>query len=778
MFLPEMQCNSSIKLWLCTDYLGQTHILIRTHGQVATVVADGREKKPDVKNSIPMFTTTCSNCQNKAQYKQIFSPFYDLPGLESGMEDVIVKALTALPLCGKFTFMDRPTKNTSSNLSHIIISSRTLAGVWLLLVGLFSSFLLVACESENNLNRTKSGLIDTSSMATGFIAKDCVNPDGEEGCAELIGEQVMQAGNLRDFVVEYTVGPSGINIGGGVSLGIHHGAEWHTQIHSDSEDGFVRLRSSPGDTLKVTQRNHSPLGMFDTTSPSLKSNAIFHNVLIVTADSRRLKPGEKLQFHFGAGSTKVSVPPYIDPLHEFRITTDSDGDGIFHAIAQSPVFEIRHAESNEFAALADSQVSVDKSFDVFVKMEDSYHNVVESWNGLVNIDDEHGRRVASNVAIARGVGQAQVRLSTSGPHRLRISDTEGILKGRSNPIRVYDELPEQRLYWSDLHGHTNVSDGLGVSADEYFRFGRDVSRLDVVALTDHGHFDWTANIKAVQEYHQPGEYVTILAQEAGAGSDHMNIYYRRDNTEHLSQWQTNYQRFLDWVKHQFNGNGHEHEIEAMVAPHHFAYDRGDPDYPFGAWDDEVARFIEVYSSHGTSEYPGNPRPLAHASSDPRKYMQNALDEGLRFGVIAASDNHDSHPGRSVWGRYPGGLAGIWASELTREAIWQALYHYQTYGTSLDRIYVEFSIDGDFMGSEIQTDQPVAISAYVIGKSDNVTVELLRNSQVIHTEKTSTGFIELDISDQADSGTAHYYLRVTQDNGERAWSSPIWVETDE
>ena len=116
--------------------------------------------------------------------------------------------------------------------------------------------------------------------------------------------------------------------------------------------------------------------------------------------------------------------------------------------------------------------------------------------------------------------------------------------------------------------------------------------------------------------------------------------------------------------------------------------------------------------------------------------------------------------------------------MTREAVWQALYRYRTYGTSLDRIYVEFSIDGNFMGSEIQTDQPVAISAYVIGKSDNVTVELLRNSQVIHTEKTDTGFVELDITDQHDSGSAYYYLRITQDNGERAWSSPIWVETGE
>lgn len=88
--------------------------------------------------------------------------------------------------------------------------------------------------------------------------------------------------------------------------------------------------------------------------------------------------------------------------------------------------------------------------------------------------------------------------------------------------------------------------------------------------------------------------------------------------------------------------------------------------------------------------------------------------------------------------------------------------------------MEFSIDGNFMGSDINTDQPVAISAYVIGKSDNVTVELLPNSQVIHVAKTDNGLVKLDIFNQQAGGAAHCYLRVTQDNGERAWPSPIWV----
>ena len=84
------------------------------------------------------------------------------------------------------------------------------------------------------------------------------------------------------------------------------------------------------------------------------------------------------------------------------------------------------------------------------------------------------------------------------------------------------------------------------------------------------------------------------------------------------------------------------------------------------------------------------------------------------------------------GGYAGGLAGIWAPELTRESVWQALNAYRTYGTSLHRIYVEFTIDGQPMGSELDVDGAATIQAYAITKRDGVTVELLRDNAVIAT----------------------------------------------
>ena len=123
--------------------------------------------------------------------------------------------------------------------------------------------------------------------------------------------------------------------------------------------------------------------------------------------------------------------------------------------------------------------------------------------------------------------------------------------------------------------------------------------------------------------------------------------------------------------------------------------------------------------------------------------------------------------------YPGGLAGIWATELTREAVWDAFWNYSTFGTSIDRIYLQYTMNGEPMGSTLSTDS-VDINAYVIGKTDNVTAELIRNNVVIQSYQTSNGVLDINFAENPGSGEHYYYFRITQDNGEQAWSTPIWV----
>ncbi len=598
--------------------------------------------------------------------------------------------------------------------------------------------------------------------------------DGE-GHAQLVGANTFVAGAKSRFSVRFTVGPSGIPVGGGIAIGLHHASEWEAQIHAPDARGYVKIAGALADNFSFERFVQVPDGMFEDEQPALFSNTIFHRLLVATVVARPLKRGEVVEFSFGANDEGIYPPRYIDADHEFRITTDIDADGVYRAIERSPVFSIIPGEALALSATAPSQALVQQPFPVLVRLEDQFYNLAGAYTGAVSILDEHLNVVAADVPIVGGIGNAHVTLSTPGAHRLRLVADGRHYVGRSNPIRVFDALPPWRLYWADLHGHTGVSDGLGANADEYFTFGRDVAGLDIIALTDHGNFDWPANIEAVKTFYQPGKYVTLLAQEAGAGRDHMNLYFRRDDEDHISEWQTDYGEYVEWVARQYDVQAQE----MMTAPHHFSYNRGargHPQYPFGLWNDNTMRFVEVYSSHGASEYFGNPRPLAGASKDRGKYMQTALARGLKFGVIGASDNHDSKPGRSIWGNYPGGLSGVWVKSLDREQVWNALWNYRVYATSIDRIYLEFYLNGETVGSTVKAASgTVDISAYVIGKTDDLTVELVKDNDVVQTFSTANGLVEVSVQDTPGPGSHYYYLRVVQDNGERAWSTPVWVE---
>lgn len=596
--------------------------------------------------------------------------------------------------------------------------------------------------------------------------------DGE-GTAQLVSPRSLIAGESAQIVIEVTAGPSGIPVGGGVCLGLHHAAAWpQIQVNAPEKAGYTSYSCATPGNFEVTWYGWVPKGVFTDVQATGRSDGIHHQVAIAKVTKAPIEPGEVVTITLGANEKGIAVQRHSDPGHEFHISTDVDGDGVFKGIAVQPRKDILPAAATQLVASVPAQITPAVKFELQVRAEDAFHNLATGYNGTVTVHDEDGALLLDEVELTDGMARVALFVNTEGPRRLRLSD--GVLSGRGNPCRAMMEMPELRIYWGDIHGHTSVSDGLGENAEEFFAFGRDVANLDVCALTDHGHFDWPANIAAVQKYHDPYRYVALLAQEGGARMDHLNYYYRGDTTPHIEGWPPDYGVLLNTLYEQYNDGA---EPQVITGPHHFTYDRGDDRYPFGIWDDRVARFVEVYSSHGTSEYLGNPRPCQGAK-DESKFMQAGLAKGLRFGVIGASDNHDSKPGRTIWGHYPGGLNAFLAPELTREDIWKALWNRHVYATSFDRIYMEFTLDGEPMGSDLERDGAVTLHYYVLGKTDNLTVHLLRNNEEIRVDETGNGLVEVTIEDTPPADDNFYYLRVVQDNGERAWSTPIWVRTPE
>ncbi len=546
------------------------------------------------------------------------------------------------------------------------------------------------------------------------------------------------------------------------------------QVRAPNGPAFVAVEPPAGVRIELNYEEWFPAEKLARPQHALWHDGIFHMVFWGTVSGRGLDPGERVTFRFGGEPGGGAAHRIADANHQFRVMTDTDGNGVFQGIAESPLLDVVANKVHHFAAVCPSQIPVGKSFTLQVRAEDEYYNVVRDtqgragYDGTVTVRDEDGA-VIGEVPLRNGLACGKLTVATPGPRRFRIGD--GAHAGRSNPCKAFHTLPAQRIYWGDIHGHTGISDGLGDSCSEYFAYGRDVAALDVCALTDHGHFDWEHNQRAVRDFHAPGRYVTLLAQEAGAGPDHMNYYFRHDDTAHVHRWTKDYADLQELVRAQYNSGD---TPEAAIGPHHFSYKRGDDRYPFGLWDTHVCRFVEVYSSHGASEFPGNPRPVGGPRAAYTKFMQHGLAQGLRFGVIAASDCHDSRPGRTIWGHYPGGLAAFLAPALDRESIWQALWNRRTYAAGMDRIYIEFTVDGHTMGSDIEAGAAVEIAYEVIGKTDAVKVELLRNNAVFRTDAAENGVIRACFEDTPEPPETFYYLRVTQDNGERAWSTPVWV----
>jgi hypothetical protein len=138
----------------------------------------------------------------------------------------------------------------------------------------------------------------------------------------------------------------------------------------------------------------------------------------------------------------------------------------------------------------------------------------------------------------------------------------------------------------------------------------------------------------------------------------------------------------------------------------------------------------------------------------------------------------SYPGdRQAHTPFKGGLCAIWAPELTREALFRAIMRRHCYGTTGARIIVRFAVDGRPMGSDVVPNGPTVRAAVeVAGTEELKTVEIVSAGKVVHALPLTRGEARLsETIDLPAQAGGHYYLRVTQFDGERAWTSPVFID---
>jgi hypothetical protein len=460
--------------------------------------------------------------------------------------------------------------------------------------------------------------------------------------------------------------------------------------------------------------------------------------LVIDIRDGALAPGDVVKVTFGdtsAGGPGSRAQTFREETYEFRIAVDPFGNGVFDLAPDPPTLRIIGGPAARLCARAPSEVGAGEPFAVTVVAEDHLGNPSDGFQGTVQLVRE------GNVTILqahefqleeRGAHRFEgLTLPAPGVYRLLAQEEQGALQAASNPIVCQKVAPSLRLFWGDIHGQTESTVGTG-TVDEYLAFGRDVAALDVVShcandlrvTAEH----WRETKELIKRYHQPGRYVTFLAYEwsgpTPGGGDH-NVYFLGDDgplhrSSHgqvadISDIDTD--RFpINKLHETLRGRG-----DVLVIPHiggrHANLDYYDPDH---------CPLIEIASVHGVFEW----------------FAEDALRRGFRVGFIASSDDHSGRQGAA----YPtgtdihfgmrGGLVGIYAKDLSREAIWEAFWARRCYGTTGERIILRLSADGSPMGSELLASRPPLLEVEVIGTAPLEMVELRRGLDIIYSHPLS------------------------------------------
>ena len=208
-------------------------------------------------------------------------------------------------------------------------------------------------------------------------------------------------------------------------------------------------------------------------------------------------------------------------------------------------------------------------------------------------------------------------------------------------------------------------------------------------------------------------------------------------------------------------------------------------------DPKVEPIVEIYQGDRQNyERPGAPRSNSADYSiggwRPLGFVSLALLKGYRLGFQSSSDHISTHMS----------YCNVWVEEPTREAILKAMRQRHIYG-STDNIIADVRCGEHFMGDEFEVNKPPTLRIKLIGTAPFEEVVIVKDNKYVYSTKPGKRIVEFTWTDNdAEPGkTSYYYVRgkqvgqvaertvrspdgrkvkVTLDNGELVWVSPMWI----
>jgi len=524
-----------------------------------------------------------------------------------------------------------------------------------------------------------------------------------------------------------------------------------------------------------------------------------------------LKAGEVFTFVLGAPhGTKT------DKLHKlgnrsqllvqrrrpFHLYIDPKGKGVY---SEPEVFliDIKGNRLHKINILAPSFVTKNKRFDVTVRFEDEYANLTNfaPEGTLIDLSYEHLRENLNWKLFVPETGFVilpNLYFNEAGIYKIQLKSTDATMLFTSAPIKCFQENTDS-LFWGWLHGE---SDHIHSENDmeACLRECRDEKGLQFFASSpfesaqDTSAEQWKGLSQHIADFCEEDRFITFSGfQYVGeAGKEGVrHILYCKDGKPLLRQQDTKSNTLGKIYK--------SHTPKDLISIPSFTMAK-DYCFDFEDYQPEFERVVEIYNVWGSSECTkkeGNLFPITgEVDMSAAGSLQAALKRNCRFGFVAGGWDHRGLYANfidSKQARYTPGLTGIIGKKQSREGLLESLYKRACYATTGPRIIVGFFVAGQPMGSELSSATKKGLlvnrhlSGYVAGTANIKEMHIIRNGEIVH--KISPGSYHCDFAHDdmqplekivLDGGSGrppfvYYYLRVIQEDGAMAWSSPIWVD---
>ena len=344
---------------------------------------------------------------------------------------------------------------------------------------------------------------------------------------------------------------------------------------------------------------------------------------------------------------------------------------------------------------------------------------------------------------------------------------------------------DNTIFYGDLHNHCGISYGHG-SLEDAYRNAR--LQLDFASVTPHAYWpDIPAGVSGLEDvvtYHQAG-FAKAAAHWSAyrAMTDDLNDEGRFVT---LPSWEWHSLRYGDHCIYYHGPGGaiipapdlntlraalrkvEQAGTRAFLIPHHIGYKQGRRGIAWAEWTPEFSPVAEIISMHGTAESDDAPLPYLHTMGprDGGSTYHAGLRHGHIVGAIGSTDHHSAHPGSYGYGRL-----AMWASDLSRDALWAAIAARRTYALTGDRIALEFSLNDAPMGAVLPFTPVREIAVAVAGGDALDMVEVLRNDVVVQRWTPPVA------RPSAESGPAQVALELGWGEGDRdtTWDVDLAVE---